>query len=116
MKLVLWWEEEYVAAYRKSSGFIRKKSGSSGDNLEEGGDCEGVVKASDPKKFVQAISSSAKNLLGEHPDFSFFLFHLLDILFNIQDFTPLFHYLSGHSSILKMKHKIFSVYFKITYT
>ncbi|XP_044763067.1 uncharacterized protein LOC123320001 [Coccinella septempunctata] len=63
MKLVLWWEEEYVAAYRKSSGFIRKISRNTEDDLETIGDCEVVVKDSDPKRFVQAISNSAKNLL-----------------------------------------------------
>lgn len=63
MKLVLWWEDEYVAAYRKSSGFLQKC-----EMAEETPDaavgCGGVVKASDPAKFVSLINKSAEQLMG----------------------------------------------------
>lgn len=65
MKLVLWWEEEYVAAYRKPSGFLQKTAHvSSQENVEASGGCGGIVKASDPAKFVNLISKSADQLLG----------------------------------------------------
>lgn len=64
MKLVLWWEEEYVAAYRKNSSFLQKNlDNSNGDNETSGG-CGGIVKASDPAKFVNLISKSAEQFLG----------------------------------------------------
>lgn len=66
MKLVLWWEEEFVAAYRKPSGFLQplKDSNSSTGDEKEGG-CGGIVKASDPVKFTNLISKSADQFL-EH--------------------------------------------------
>ncbi|XP_018570086.1 uncharacterized protein LOC108910070 [Anoplophora glabripennis] len=66
MKLVLWWEEEYVAAYKNPSGFLQKGSDASKDNqaaeTEDGGK---IVKDSDPSKFANLISKSADQLL-EH--------------------------------------------------
>ncbi|XP_044259026.1 uncharacterized protein LOC123007679 [Tribolium madens] len=64
MKLVLWWEEEYVAAYRKSSGFLQK-SEVPDQSMDTSGGCGGIVKASDPTKFVSLINKSAEQLL-EH--------------------------------------------------
>ncbi|XP_063912179.1 uncharacterized protein LOC135129022 isoform X1 [Zophobas morio] len=64
MKLVLWWEEEYVAAYRKNSGFLQKCEVSD-QNMDTSGGCGGIVKASDPTKFVNLINKSAEQLL-EH--------------------------------------------------
>lgn len=64
VKLVLWWEEEYVAAYRKSSGLFRNSP-----DLEEEedfiGGCGGIVKASDPNKFVTAVTKSGEQLLSK---------------------------------------------------
>jgi hypothetical protein len=68
MKLVLWWEEEYVAAYRKSSGFLQK-SAVSDQNMDTSGGCGGIVKASDPTKFVSLINKSAEQLLGRFKTF-----------------------------------------------
>ena len=64
MKLVLWWEEEYVAAYRKNSGFLQKCEVSD-QNMDTSGGCGGIVKASDPTKFVNLINKSAEQLLGD---------------------------------------------------
>ncbi|KAK9871527.1 hypothetical protein WA026_012899 [Henosepilachna vigintioctopunctata] len=64
MKLVLWWEEEYIAAHRNRSGFLQKKVEYVDENCGVTGGCGGVVKASDPSKFVQAVCNSAKSLLG----------------------------------------------------
>lgn len=64
MKLVLWWEEEYLAAYRKGSGFLLNCNSSSDMNMETSGGCGGIVKTSDPAKFVSSISKSAEQLLG----------------------------------------------------
>lgn len=64
MKLVLWWEEEYVAAYRKPSGFLQKQDDLTNEENNSGFGCGGIVKASDPVKFVSLISKSADQLLG----------------------------------------------------
>ncbi|KAJ8940386.1 hypothetical protein NQ314_010734 [Rhamnusium bicolor] len=66
MKLVLWWEEEFIAAYKKPSGFLHKRKDTSEDNSEPATEvCEGIVKDSDPLKFISLISKSADQLL-EH--------------------------------------------------
>ncbi|XP_050514797.1 uncharacterized protein KIAA0825 homolog [Diabrotica virgifera virgifera] len=61
MKLVIWWEEEFVAAYKKSSEFLPKikKADKQADD-----DSEGIVKDSDPSKFVSLIAKSADQLLA----------------------------------------------------
>lgn len=65
MKLVLWWEEEYVAAYKKPSGFLQKASDTSKDNQAADTEDNGkIVKDSDPSKFANLISKSADQLLG----------------------------------------------------
>lgn len=63
VKLVLWWEEEYVAAYRKSSGLFRSTVEIEIDD-DFGGGCGGIVKASDPNKFVTAVTKSGEQLLS----------------------------------------------------
>lgn len=53
------WEDEYYAAYKKNSGLLHL-------NDENDGAMEKViVKASDPEKFVSAITKSAERLLGK---------------------------------------------------
>lgn len=67
MKLVLWWEEEYVAAFKKPSGFIIEttmKSDNDSESTDE--DCGGMVKDSDPSKFMTLVSKSADQLLGKY--------------------------------------------------
>lgn len=67
MKLVLWWEEEYVAAFKKPSGFILetiKKSDTDSDSTDQ--ECGGIVKDSDPSKFMTLITKSADQLLGKY--------------------------------------------------
>lgn len=54
--MVEWWEDEYYAAYKKNSGLL---------HLNETNQIEKViVKASNPEKFVNAITKSADKLLG----------------------------------------------------
>ncbi|XP_030762018.1 uncharacterized protein LOC115886854 [Sitophilus oryzae] len=65
VKLVIWWEDEYIAAYKNPSGFFQKDSRSSRSSIEAFGGCGGIVKASDPTKFISAVSKSADQLL-EH--------------------------------------------------
>lgn len=66
VKLVLWWEEEYIAAFKKPSGFIKETPKKSDDNSDDSGqECGGMVKDSDPSKFVSLISKSADQLLGK---------------------------------------------------
>ncbi|KAF7275918.1 hypothetical protein GWI33_011144 [Rhynchophorus ferrugineus] len=65
VKLVLWWEDEYIAAYKKSSGFFQKGARNSRGSIEAFGGCGGIVKSSDPSKFISAVSKSADQLL-EH--------------------------------------------------
>lgn len=61
VKLVLWWEEEFVAAYRRNSGFLRRNIYTGEDNSRA---CGGMIKSSDPLKFVNLITTSADQLLG----------------------------------------------------
>lgn len=64
MKLVLWWEDEFVAAYRRGSGFMEQVDEPTNEDESFGG-CGGIVKASDPKKFITLITKSADQFLGE---------------------------------------------------
>lgn len=64
VKLVLWWEEEFIAAYRHSSGFMQHTTSAGDDNQANSGACGGIVKSSDPAKFVGLITKSADQLLG----------------------------------------------------
>lgn len=63
MKLVLWWEDEFMAAYRRGSGFMENIDEDLNDNEISGG-CGGIVKASDPAKFITLITKTADAFLG----------------------------------------------------
>lgn len=63
IKLVLWWEDEFLAGFRRNSGLIPKslkiiQNDSSDDKVQP------VVKQSDPVNFISSISSSSDQLLG----------------------------------------------------
>ncbi|XP_055846207.1 uncharacterized protein LOC129912111 [Episyrphus balteatus] len=61
IKIVIWWEEEFFAAYRKHSGLLHSEA-------EMNADADSspvVVKNSDPDKFVNLVTKSA-DLLLEH--------------------------------------------------
>ncbi|KAK5650866.1 hypothetical protein RI129_001895 [Pyrocoelia pectoralis] len=62
VKLVLWWEDEFVAGFRKNSGLIPKSIQNSNvdETLEAGGP---IVKKSDPEKFVISVGKSSEQLL-----------------------------------------------------
>lgn len=64
VKLVLWWEEEFVASYRHGSGLMQQLTELSAGNVEKIGGCGGIIKSSDPSKFVVLITKSAEQLLG----------------------------------------------------
>ncbi|XP_017769023.1 PREDICTED: uncharacterized protein KIAA0825 [Nicrophorus vespilloides] len=64
VKLVLWWEEEFLAAYRRGSGFMQGEVGKTESSLTTTGGCGGIVKASDPSKFITLITKSSDELLG----------------------------------------------------
>lgn len=64
VKLVVWWEDEFIAAYRHGSGFMQQSEQATGQNMETSGGCGGIVKSSDPSKFVELITKSAAQLLG----------------------------------------------------
>ncbi|XP_059216379.1 uncharacterized protein LOC106093356 isoform X1 [Stomoxys calcitrans] len=60
IKMILWWEDEYFASYRKHSGLLHTEK-----ELSEGDFSSVVVKTSDPDKFVGIVTKSA-DLLLEH--------------------------------------------------
>ncbi|XP_075163456.1 uncharacterized protein LOC142236091 [Haematobia irritans] len=60
IKMILWWEDEYFASYRKHSGLLHTEK-----ELSEGDFSSVVVKTSDPDKFVSLVTKSA-DLLLEH--------------------------------------------------
>lgn len=65
VKLVLWWEEEYVAAYRKGSGLMQNSPNSECDETDDfSRGCGGIIKSSDPIKFMTSITKSADDLLS----------------------------------------------------
>uniref|UniRef100_A0A1B0DML4 Uncharacterized protein n=1 Tax=Phlebotomus papatasi TaxID=29031 RepID=A0A1B0DML4_PHLPP len=69
VKIVRWWEDEYYAAYKKNSGLLNlfdikdEIHEESEDDL--GAHCGGIVKTSDPEKFVNLLTKCADKLL-EH--------------------------------------------------
>ncbi|XP_050091241.1 uncharacterized protein KIAA0825 homolog [Anopheles aquasalis] len=68
VKIVMWLEDEYYAAYRKNSGLLHLADAlqdQQGKEPEEAAGCGGIVKSSDPEKFVILVSKSVDNLL-EH--------------------------------------------------
>uniref|UniRef100_A0A182SA60 Uncharacterized protein n=1 Tax=Anopheles maculatus TaxID=74869 RepID=A0A182SA60_9DIPT len=67
VKIVIWLEDEYYAAYRKNSGLLHLADAlqdQQGKEPEEAAGCGGIVKSSDPEKFVILVSKSVDNLLG----------------------------------------------------
>ncbi|KAM7356914.1 uncharacterized protein ACRADG_002479 isoform 2-T2 [Cochliomyia hominivorax] len=58
IKMILWWEDEYFASYRKHSGLLHTEK-----ELNEGDFSSVVVKNSDPDKFVNLVTKSADLLL-----------------------------------------------------
>lgn len=65
VKLVLWWEEEYVAAYRRGSGLLTSCSNQECDDTDDfSRGCGGIIKSSDPNKFITLITKSADELLS----------------------------------------------------
>ncbi|EAA04005.4 AGAP007105-PA [Anopheles gambiae str. PEST] len=68
VKIVIWLEDEYYAAYRKNSGLLHLADALQDHQTkepEEAAGCGGIVKSSDPEKFVILVSKSVDNLL-EH--------------------------------------------------
>ncbi|KAI4457536.1 hypothetical protein MML48_7g00003443 [Holotrichia oblita] len=65
VKLVIWWEDEYLAAFRKNSGFLRPVDENLDGSLDFAVGCGGVVRTSDPSKFIAAITKTYEQLL-EH--------------------------------------------------
>ncbi|XP_037940493.1 uncharacterized protein LOC119673299 [Teleopsis dalmanni] len=60
IKMVLWWEDEYYASYRKYSGLLHTEK-----ELDNHDPTSVTVKNSDPEKFVSLVTKSA-DLLLEH--------------------------------------------------
>uniref|UniRef100_A0A1A9ZA38 Uncharacterized protein n=1 Tax=Glossina pallidipes TaxID=7398 RepID=A0A1A9ZA38_GLOPL len=60
IKIILWWEDEYFASYRKHSGLLHTEK-----QLAEADISAVIVKSSDPDKFVILVTKSA-DLLLEH--------------------------------------------------
>ncbi|XP_037890187.1 uncharacterized protein LOC119637868 [Glossina fuscipes] len=60
IKIILWWEDEYFASYRKHSGLLHTEK-----QLAEADISAVIVKNSDPDKFVILVTKSA-DLLLEH--------------------------------------------------
>ena len=61
-------EDEYYAAYRKNSGLLHLADALQDHQTkepEEAAGCGGIVKSSDPEKFVILVSKSVDNLLGK---------------------------------------------------
>ncbi|XP_058464098.1 uncharacterized protein LOC131438241 [Malaya genurostris] len=68
VKIVVWLEDEYYAAYRKNSGLLHLDDvllDHQGKTEDEAAGCGGIVKSSDPEKFVLLVVKSVDNLL-EH--------------------------------------------------
>ena len=67
---VLWWEEEYIAAFHSPSGLLEqaneeKVERTDSDEFDRGCGGIAVAKTSDPAEFVSLVSDSASQLL-EH--------------------------------------------------
>ncbi|KAK4881862.1 hypothetical protein RN001_005181 [Aquatica leii] len=65
VKLVLWWEDEFVAGFRKSSGLIPKLNKVIDDSSGAVDSNGPIVKTSDPDKFMTSVAKSSEQLL-EH--------------------------------------------------
>lgn len=64
VKLVLWWEDEFVAAFRKQSGLIPKLNKPANADVDVSESNAPIVKSSDPDKFISLIAKSSTQLLG----------------------------------------------------
>lgn len=105
VKIVLWLEDEYFAAYSKHSGLLDlseiNDDGDDKDDDDKYSGCGGIVKSSDPEKFVLLATKTADSLLEhihtlsqealDHADLSVLTgiqkplnFH---VKFNVQNFT-----------------------------
>ncbi|EDS44100.1 conserved hypothetical protein [Culex quinquefasciatus] len=68
VKIVKWLEDEYFAAYRKNSGLLDLDDvlrDNQGKESDDAAGCGGIVKSSDPEKFVLLVVKSVDNML-EH--------------------------------------------------
>lgn len=69
VKIVLWLEDEFFAAYSRHSGLLDlSEINDDGDDKDDDANlmgCGGIVKSSDPEKFVNLTTKSADSLL-EH--------------------------------------------------
>ncbi|KAF5286871.1 hypothetical protein FQA39_LY00404 [Lamprigera yunnana] len=65
VKLVLWWEDEFLAGFQKNSGLIPKLKKKLNDSIDEDDANAAIVKTSDPEKFMSAVAKSSEQLL-EH--------------------------------------------------
>ena len=69
VKIVLWLEDEYFAAYSRHSGLLDlSEINDDGDDRDDDANlagCGGIVKSSDPERFVFLTTKSADSLL-EH--------------------------------------------------
>lgn len=66
VKLVLWFEDEYFAAYKKNSGLLQIdqfKEGNENEMMENPSAASAIVKNSDPFKFVGLVTKSTDKLL-----------------------------------------------------
>ncbi|XP_063226747.1 uncharacterized protein LOC134533250 isoform X2 [Bacillus rossius redtenbacheri] len=63
VKLVLWWEQEYVAAFRQASGLLETGAGGDGGEQDTDKGCGGVAMDSAPDEFVSVVTDSAGKLL-----------------------------------------------------
>ncbi|XP_025833496.1 uncharacterized protein LOC108736195 [Agrilus planipennis] len=64
IKLVLWWEDEFLAGFRLSSGLIKRHADiQKNDEVATEEDHVEIVKTSDPQKFSSLIISSSEQIL-----------------------------------------------------
>lgn len=70
----MWWEEEYLAAFRKGSGLLQSNSNTEYDETDDNSrGCGGIIKASDPNKFVSCVTKCADDLLSTYLHFCVFV-------------------------------------------
>ncbi|XP_049774049.1 uncharacterized protein KIAA0825 homolog isoform X1 [Schistocerca cancellata] len=65
VKLIIWWEEAYVAAYQRPSGLLGNVVSEDNGNNEDDRGCGGVATTSSPQEFLSVVTSSAGQML-EH--------------------------------------------------
>lgn len=88
VKIVLWWEDEYYAAYKKNSGLLNLDEISDDDDGDRQNQPQKViVKSSDPEKFVGSITKSADRLLGRIRKctlYKYKIFNIIEVSFYIK--------------------------------